>query len=414
MEEDSEILDWGNEDDEHHESLRKPPSNNDQRETGEIDAEDSISLGDEDEDTATALLTTGAKQDSQQFSGDATHDKISTPCKSSFSEDSPLRKQHSLSSPQRSQPNPSRLTHALPLKPVTTSGRPRTPHPHQAQTSRPRRNSAHMPPDREMDNGTRTVLLAPLALSYEDRHYRPGGDPPRPSGDPYRPSGDPYRPSGDSYRPSGDSSSGQNVYTNDPRKNFETLQSHSDYAERHWVRSPPPDFSRSDRDSSRRLERRHNDEPIDEYPDSRNRSSLRRRESSSEPKRNQGLPPRPSEFRDDANQNPAARSTLSASSHPPLPSCLHAPAIRTSSYSRLVMMSLIQAAFSNILSSLICCVSRDFLAPPSIESKTLIMDTPFTFFSPFNPFTVMSSLLIKFSSLFLSGNYRAWLNTTCT
>jgi hypothetical protein len=308
MEDDNEILDWGNEDDEHHENLRKPPFNSYRRDVGNLDAEDSISLGDEDEDNQEyrnegdangssnardvmesqrrastpqrTPLTIGAKQDSH---GEATHEKLSTPRKSRFSEASPRRNQHSRdrASPQRSQPNLGRLTHALPPKPVATkvppylppshpsiveatsmiistraggretmknngvstataipstadelpqnweyrearngggryyyniethlctwekpvsslpsasnhaesrshrrrsssaSRRHRTPpdsNPHQSQTTRASRNSAHMPPDREMDDSTKTALVLP-ALSYEDRHYRPAGEP---------------------------------------------------------------------------------------------------------------------------------------------------------------------------------------------------------------------------------------------
>ena len=514
MEEDNEILDWGNEDDEHHETLRRPSFNN-QRDTGELDAEDSISLGDEDEDiTSTTLLTTGAKQDSQQFSGEAAREKLSTPRKSSFSEDSPRRKQHSrdLSSPQRSQPNHGRLTHALPPKPMTTKVPPYLPPSHPSiveatsmttraggretkksngvssatsipstadelphnweyrearngggryyyntethlctwvkpvssvppvsthaesrsrrrrssstgrrrrtppdsdppQTTRPSRNSAHMPPDREKDDSHRTVLPEPIALSYEDRHYRPGGEPsvaagirtterhsefvngqisqsryermPPASPPPSRRRARSPSPRASylhakekefqSSRENSHTSRGQNAYTNDPQRDFETLQPDPGYAEHPWIRSPPPpDFSRNDRESSRRHGRRHNDDEsmIDEHPDSGNRSSLKRRESSQEPNRNRDLPPRPSEFREDANQNPPAPSTLSASSHPPLPSFLHASAIRASSYSRLVMMSLIQATFSNNVSSLICCVPHLSSSLLPIESQT--------------------------------------------
>ena len=529
MEEDNEILDWGNEDDEHNETLRKSSFN---RDTGELDAEDSISLGDEDEDTSdpqTTLLTTGAKQDSQQFSGETTHETSSTPRQSSLSEDSPRRKQHSRDlSSQRSQPNPGRLTHALPPKPVTTKVPPylppshpsiveatsmttraggretkksngvssatsipstadELPHnweyrearngggryyyntethlctwekpvssvpsasthaeprsrrrrssstgprhrspsdsdPHPSQTTRPSRNSAHMPPDREMDDSTKTAHLEPITLSYEDRHYRPSGEqssaaietraterhpeavngrvssqsrydrmPPASPPPSRRRARSPFpRESRASYlhekeyqssRGNSHSARGQNPYTNDPQRDFETLHPDPGYVEHPWVRtSPPADFPRSDRDSSRRRGRRQNDDVsmIDEHLDSRNRSSLRRREGSHEPNWDQDLPPRPSDFREDTNQNPAAPSTLSASSHPPLPSCLHAPAIRASSYSRLIMMSLIQTTFSNDLSSLICCVPR--LSSRSSLWKPLVMNMPFTFFSVF-------------------------------
>lgn len=523
MEDDNEILDWGNEDDEHHESPRKPPFDIYQRGVGDLDAEDSISLGDEDEDNQEyrnesngngssnardtmesqrrastpqlTSLTISAKQDSH---GEATHQKLSTPRKSSFSEDSPRRKQHSRdrASPQRSQPNPGRLTHALPPKPMvppylppsqpsiveatsmvistrsggretkknngvstataipstadelpqnweyrearngggryyynkethlctwekpvssvpsassnhaesrsrrrrssSTGRRHRTPpdsNPHQSQTTRASRNSAHMPPDREMDDSTKSALLVLPALSYEDRHYRPAGEP---------------------------SSAVVEVRAMDRHSDVMNgrVSSRSRY-DRMPPASPPPSRKRvrslSPREpqgSSWRPGRRHDDESIDEHPDSRNRSFLRRRESSLEPNRYQGLPPRPSELHEDANQNPVylpAPSTLSASSHPPISSYPHAPAIHISSYSRLIMMSLIQAAFS---SDLIRCLPR--LSIPFIPVKALMV-APFTFFSSFHLLlTVMSSLLTIFS-LFLSGNYRTWLNTTiCT
>ena len=47
---------------------------------------------------------------------------------------------------------------------------------HQSQTTFASRNSSHMSSDREIDNRTKTALLV-LALSYEDRHYRPAGEP---------------------------------------------------------------------------------------------------------------------------------------------------------------------------------------------------------------------------------------------
>ena len=47
MEDDNEILDWGNEDDE---TQRKFPFDGYRRDIGDHDAEDCISLGDEDED----------------------------------------------------------------------------------------------------------------------------------------------------------------------------------------------------------------------------------------------------------------------------------------------------------------------------------------------------------------------------
>ncbi|KAF8804630.1 hypothetical protein BYT27DRAFT_7259107 [Phlegmacium glaucopus] len=561
MEDDNEILDWGNEDDEHNETLRRPPFDSDQRDTGEFDAEDSISLGDEDEDnqkylsyrsegvnghssnprditesqykaptSQKTLNATGAKQESQHLSSETTHERPSTPHKFSSAEDSPRRKQDSRdrASPQRSQPNPGRLTHALPPKPVTskvppylppshpsiveatsmiispraggretkknngvssgtsipstadelphnwecrearngggkyyynkethqstwekpvssipsasthtesrsrrrrslsTGRRHRTPpdsNAHQSQTTRPSRNSAHMPPEREMGDVTKTAPPDPNGLSYEDRHYRPGGEPSSAAAEaraterlsevvhsqvssqsrydrmpPASPPPARRRARSSSHEPrtsylhekerdyqssrgNSHSARGQNAYTNnDPQRDFATLQ-----PDPRWVRTPHPlDFPRSDRDSSRRRGRRQDDdEPmVDEHPDSRNRSSLRRRESSHEPNRDRD--PHPSELREDPNQNPvflSAPSTLSASSHhPPLPSYLHAPAIRASSYSRLVMMSLVRATSYMLF-------------------KALIMDAPFTFFSAFsspsNPLTVMSSLLTK-------------------
>ena len=488
MEDDNEILDWGNEDDEHHETLRKPPFDSYQRDIGDLDAEDSISLGDEDEEyrnendtsstardimesqrrTSTpqlASLTTGAKQDSH---GEATHEKLSIPRKSSFSEDSPRRKQHSSdrASPQRSQPNPGRLTHALPPKPMvppylppsqpsiveatsmiistrtggretkknngvssataipstadelppnwehrearngggryyynkethlctwekpvssvpsasnhaesrsrrrrssSTGRRHRTPpdsNPHPSQTTRASRNSAHMPPDREMDDKTKTALVLP-ALSYEDRHYRPAGEP---------------------------SSAVVEIRAMDRHSDVMNgrVSSRSRY-DRILPASPPPSRKRvrslsphPPQASSWRPGRRHNDESmLDEHPDSRNRS-LRRRESSLEPNRYQDLPPRPSELREDANQNPvylSAPSTLSASSHPPVPSYLHAPAIRVSSYSRLIMMSLIQAVFS---SDLIRCLPRLSILVPPFQPKPLSWLRPLLYFLSFH------------------------------
>ena len=482
MEDDNEILDWGNEDDEHHETQRKPLFDGYLRDIGGHDAEDSdcVSLGDEDEDNQKyrtesnangssnakdimesqkrpstpqqTSLTIGAKHDSHS---EATHEKLSTPRKSSFSEDSPRRKNHSRdrsSPPQRSQLIPGRLTHALPPKPVATKVPPylppshpsiveatsmiispraagretkknngvssttaisstaeelpqnweyresrngdgryyyniethvctwekpvsslpsasnhaesrsrrrrssstghrrRTPpdsNPHQSQTTRARRNSAHMPSDREIDDSTKTALLVP-ALSYEDRHYRPAGEP---------------------------SSAVVEIRAMDryPDVMNGRGSSRSRY-DRMPPASPPPsrkrDRSLSPHESSWRHGRRHNDDEsmLDEHPDSRNRTSLRRRESSPEPNRYQDLPPRPSELHEDANQNPvylSAPSTLSASSHPPVSSYLHAPAIRVSSYSRLIMMSLIRAAFS---SDLMCCLSRLSLFLP-VQSK---------------------------------------------
>ena len=510
MEDDNEILDWDNEDDENNETQRKPLFDSYRRDTGDLDAEDCISLGDEDEDNQEyrnegntngssnardimesqrrastpqqTSLTIGAKQDSH---GEATHEKLSTPRKSSFSEDSPRRKQHSSdrASPQRSQLNPGRLTHALPPKPVATKVPPylppshpsiveatsmtispraggretkknngvssataipstadelpknweyrearngggryyyniethlctwekpvsslpstsnhaesrsrrrrssstgrrhRTPpdsNPHQSQTTRASRNPAHMPPDREMVDSTKTALLVLPALSYEDRHYRPAGEP---------------------------SSSVVEIRAMDRHSDVMNGRgsSRSRY-DRMPPASPPPSQKRvrslSPHESSWRRGRRHNNDEsmLDEHPDSRNRSSLRRRESSRESNRYQDLPPRPSELHEDANQNPvylSAPSTLSASSHPPVPSYLHAPAIRVSSYSRLIMMSLIRAAFS---SDLMHCLPRLSILVPAYPAKALIMVAPFTFFSvfsPSNPLTVMSSLLTK-------------------
>ena len=510
MEDDNEILDWGNEDDEHHETLKKSLFDSHRRDIGDLDAEDSISLGDEDEhnqeygnesitngsSNAREImesqrrastpqqnsLTIGAKQDSH---GEATHEKLSTPRKSSFSEDSPRRKQHSSdrASPQRSQPNTGRLTHALPPKPVatkvppylppshpsiveatsmiissraggretkknnggsstvipstadelpqnweyresrngdgryyyniethvctwekpvsslpsasnlaesrsrrhrssSTSRRHRTPpdsNPHQSQTTRASRNSAHMPPDREVDVSTKTALPVLPALSYEDRHYRPAAEP---------------------------SSAVVEIRAMDRHSDVMNGRgsSRSRY-DRMPPASPPPSQKRarslSPHESSWRRERRHDDDSmLDEHPDSRNRSSLRRRESNHESNRYQDLPPRPSELHEDASRNPvylSAPSTLSASSHPPVPPSLHAPAIPVSSYSRLIMMSLIRATFS---SDLMCCLPRLSILVPSYPVKAFIMVAPFTFFSVFYPLTVMSSLLTKFSSLF--------------
>ena len=555
MEEDNEILDWGNEDDEHHEILRRPPFNNDQQD--ELDAEDTISLGDEDEDnqeylsyrseginghpsnvsesqsrppTPTQQMTAGAKQESQKFSGEVSHEKPSTPLKSCSTEDSPRRKRDSRdrASPQRSQLNPGRLTHALPPKPMTTKVPPylppshpsiveatsmiissraggrevkkingvssvtsissttdelphnweyresrsgggkyyynrethqctwekpvnssvpsraesrnrrrrsssagrrhRTPpdsNPHQSQTSRPTRSSAHMASDREMDDTTKCSPLDPNSLSYEDRHYRPGGEPPSVSAavlseavnsrvssqsryDRMPPaSPPPFRRRARSASPhesratylhekeeeyhssrgNSRSARGQNAYTNDPQRDFEALQPDPGYAEHRWVPSPHPlDFPRNDRDSSRQRGRRQNDdEPMDdEHPDSRHRSSLRRRESSPEPNRDRGLPPRPANLREDANQNPvflSAPSTLSASSHhAPLCSYLHAPAIRASSYSRLVMMSLSRAA---------CCLPRLSSSLLPIESKPSSWMYPLFYFPSLLPLLII-------------------------
>jgi len=470
-------------------------------------------------------MTTGAKleskRESQHFSGETTEEKPSTPHNFSSAEDFPRRKQDSRdrASPQRSQPNPGRLTHALPPKPMTskvppylppshpsiveatsmiispraggretkktngvssvtsmpstadelphnweyresrngggkyyynkethestwekpvssipsdsshaesrsrrrrsssTGRRHRTPpdsNAHQSQTTRPSRNSAHIPPDREMDDATKTALHDPNGLSYEDRHYRPGGEPSsaavefraterlsevvnsRVSSqsryDRMPPASPPSRKRARSssphesrtsylhekereYQSSRGNSRGQNAYTNDPQRDFETLQPDPGYAEHRWVRTPHPlDFPRSDRDPSRRRGRRQDDEPmVGEHPERRNR--LRGRESSHEYNRDRD-PPHPSELREDANQNSiflSAPSTLSASSHhPPLPSCPHAPTIRASSYSRLVMMSLIQAAFymlCNDLFSLSCCLPRLYLPRSSLSSQ---------------------------------------------
>ena len=470
MEDDNEILDWGNEDDEHHEAQRKPLFDGYRRDMGDLDAEDAISLGDEDEDNQEyrnesntngssnsrdivesqrrastpqqTSLTIGAKHDSHV---EAPQEKLSSPRKSSLSEGSPRRKQNSRdrSSPQRSQLNPGRLTHALPPKPVATKVPPylppshpsiveatsmtispraggreskknngvssataipsaadelppnwesrearngggryyyniethlctwekpvsslpsasnhadsrsrrrrsssagrrhRTPpdsDPHQSQTTRASRNSANIPSDRDMDDSTKTALLVLPALSYEDRHYRPAGEP---------------------------SSAVVEIRAMDryPDVMNDRGSSRSRY-DRMQPASPPPsrkrDRSLSPHESSWRRGRRHNidESMLDEYPDGRNRSSLRRRESSPGPNRYQDLPPRPSELHEDPNQNSvylSAPSTLSASSHPPVPSSPHAPAIRVSSYSRFIMMSLIQAAFS---SDLMRCLPR--------------------------------------------------------
>ena len=527
MEDDNEILDWGNEDDEHP-SLRKPLFEGYRRDMGDFDAEDSISLGDEDEDNQEyrnesntngsksnardvtevqqrastpqqTSLTIGARHDSH---GEVTHEKLFTPRQSSFSEDSPRRKQHSrdrASSPQRSQPNTGRLTHALPPKPVATKVPPylppshpsiveatsmtispraggretkknngvssttaipstadelppnweyrearngggryyyntethlctwerpvssipsasnraesrsrprrssstgrrhRTPpdsNPPQSQTTRARRDSAHMPPEREMDDSSKTALLVLPALSYEDRHYRPAGEPSSVVVE-IRPMDRHY----EAVNGRGSSRYDRMPPDSPPRKRVRSLSPH----ESSW----------------RREHHRNNDESmLDEHPDSRNRTSLRRRESSPQPNRYQDLPPRPSELHEDANQNPvylSAPSTLSASSHPPVPSYLHTPAIRVSSYSRLMMMSPIRAAFS---SDLMRCLPHLSILVPSFPAKALIMVVPFNFFSVFSPsnvLTVMSLLLTKFSSLFLFGNYRTWLNTAlCT
>ena len=560
MEDDNEILDWGNEDDEHHEALRKPSSDSSQRDTGELDAEDSISLGDEDEDNQKylsyrsegtngrssnarditesqlrastpqeTLLTSGAKQDSQHFSDETTREKLSTPRQSGSTEDSPHRKQDSKDrvSPQWSQLNPGRLTHALPPKPITTKVPPYLPpsHPsiveatsmiisprsggreikksngvssgtsipstadelphnwecrearngggryyynkethlstwerplssvpssghaesrsqrrrslstgrrhrtpsdsnsHQSQTAHPSRNSTHMlPPDREMDDGTKAAT-GPKALSYEDRHYRPGESsfaaveirtterlsevvntrfPSQSRYDRMPPASPPSRKRARSSSPrehrgaylhekdkeyhssrgNSHSAHGQNAYTNDPQRDFETMQPDPGYADR-WVRSPHHlDFPRSDRDSSRRHGRQH-DEPMADEHDSRNRSSLRQRESNHEPNRNRD--PLPSELREDANQSPvflSAPSTLSASSHhASLLSCLHAPATRASSFSRLVMTSLIQAALSNDLPCVSCC--RLYLPLSSLSSQYLHHGYALYFFFPF-------------------------------
>lgn len=527
MEDDNEILDWGNEDDEHP-SLRKPLFEGYRRDMGDFDAEDSISLGDEDEDNQEyrnesntngsksnardvtevqqrastpqqTSLTIGARHDSH---GEVTHEKLFTPRQSSFSEDSPGRKQHSrdrASSPQRSQPNTGRLTHALPPKPVATKVPPylppshpsiveatsmtispraggretkknngvssttaipstadelppnweyrearngggryyyntethlctwerpvssipsasnraesrsrprrssstgrrhRTPpdsNPPQSQTTRARRDSAHMPPEREMDDSSKTALLVLPALSYEDRHYRPAGEPSSVVVE-IRPMDRHY----EAVNGRGSSRYDRMPPDSPPRKRVRSLSPH---------------------ESSWRREHHHNNDEsmLDEHPDSRNRTSLRRRESSPQPNRYQDLPPRPSEMHEDANQNPvylSAPSTLSASSHPPVPSYLHTPAIRVSSYSRLMMMSLIRAAFS---SDLMRCLPHLSILVPSFPAKALIMVVPFNFFSVFSPsnvLTVMSLLLTKFSSLFLFGNYRTWLNTAlCT
>ena len=447
MEDDNEILDWGNEDDENHESLKKPPFDNYRRDIGDLDAEDSISLGDEDEHNQEygndsnangssnardvtesqkrasspqqTSLTFGSKQDSH-----GTHEKLSTPRKSSFSEDSPRRTQHSSdqASPQRSQPNPGRLTHALPPKPVATKVPPYLPPSHpsiveatsmtisaraggretkksngvssttaipstadelpqnweyresrngggryyyniethlctwekpvsslpsasnhaESRSSRRRRSSSterrhRTPPDsnphqsqttrtsREMDASTKTALVLP-ALSYEDRHYRPAGEP---------------------------SSAVVDIRAMDRHSDVMNGRgsSRSRY-DRMPPASPPPSRKRA-----RSLS------PHD-------RSSLRRRESNHEPNRYQDLP-RPSELHEDANQNPvylSAPSTLSASSHPPY---LHAPAIRVSSYSRLIMMSLIQAAFSSDLMRCLRVYLSSFLPIQSKPSSWL-------------------------------------------
>ena len=426
MEDDNEILDWGNEDDEHNETLRKPLFDSDRRDTGE--PEDTVSLGDSDEDnqeflsyrgenghSANArditesqlrastpqetLLVTDAKQELEHLSGETIHEKPSTPHKSSSTEDSPPRKRDSRdrSSPQRSQANHGRLTHALPPKPVTTKVPPYLPpshpsiveatsmiispragvreikksngvstgtsipstadelplnweyrearnggaryyynkvthistwerpvssvpsasshaeprsrrrrssstgrrhppdsNPHQSQTTRPSRNSAHMP-DREMDEPKKSAPPNPNVLSYEDRHYRPSGEPssatvelrtterfsevvndrvssqsrydrmppasPPPSRRRARSSSP--RDSRVSYlherekehqfsRGNSHSARGQNAYTNDLQRDFEPAPG---YAEHRSVRSPHHlDFPRSDRDhdSSRR------------------------------------------------------------------------------------------------------------------------------------------------------------------
>ncbi|KAF8156846.1 hypothetical protein B0H34DRAFT_475409 [Crassisporium funariophilum] len=580
MEDDNEVLDWGYEDDEHPDSPRKSSFDHGHRRDGDDaneDAEDEVSLGEDEDDAAyrrdevadlsvskakvakelpsgppsaqKAIMDTGANDErSQQARWDTARDKDSTSNRSRTSARSPRRKRDSTeqSSPQRS----TRLTHALPPKPVSlkvpylppshpsivsatsmitvsprasareatkkangatglsslspdelppkwerresrsgggnyyyntetsastwehpvsipstssyadsrtrrtrspsTDIRRKTPPPesnlHNSQTTRGNRRSAHVQADYDVDDAKKTPVLVQKDLSYEDRHYRPGGEAPaaivdiRPTterapensriatqsryNDRGMPPASPPsrrrarssslpnesrtaylqgREKDQSSRGTQQPARGRAAYTNDEpsmQREFDSIPPERGYPERRWMPAPhappsPADRDRNDRGPPRRDHRRQvdgdnfsKDRPFED----RNRPEMRRRASSRGPRDRE--PPRQPDLRDQPKPIfESAPSTLSASSHPyPLLSYPYPPAIHASLCSRLTrsLVGAVCYVLSYVVQYPLCCCRLHVLFPPPYRLK----DASYWIASSFLHFVPFLRLLI--------------------
>ncbi|PPQ88538.1 hypothetical protein CVT25_009917 [Psilocybe cyanescens] len=242
---------------------------------------------------------------------------------------------------------------------------------HHSQTSRAKRQHSHPQADSELKDQAKLSTPDPDNLSYEDRHYRPGGEAPsvpleirgpeRLDGPVIRPhpklqydrSPSPPRqrrrprsisPQPDSRGPAnekdyppirgnGRPARDRNVYTNpDPvfRREIDAMPPHSGISDRHWEpapHAPVSDFSRNER-GSRRPPHRDEDFMLESRSsDNRNRPSVRRRESSRGPRDRE--PPRPSDRRDKPSENqnfiPAPRYRSPPRTHERDPGRDHGP-----------------------------------------------------------------------------------------
>ncbi|KAF8970440.1 hypothetical protein BDZ97DRAFT_1791426 [Flammula alnicola] len=525
--EETEALDWGNEEEEHQGAYRRASYDYAaRRDSGDADdVEDTISLGEDEDDgyyyqreytnrtVHSSVIakeahdrppsvqqreeSTGANDQPRSQHGyrEPEHFEGATTQTSRLSASSPPRQRNSRNQSSPQHPNPTRLMHALPPKPIpakvpylppshpsivaatsmtsispraasrdakkvngTTPGKPSSPAPPDLpqnwELRHPRRGgspyyynrethestwtlpTSRSNRDHDMEDATRPLPPDPKDLSYEDRHYRPGGDTtsvaievravarseaiggPYPSRSRYDRSPSPTRQrrrarsilrhsTEQDYLPSRGNHHApreRHGFTNpDPvlQRELDAMPPESGYTER-WI-SPPTEFDQDDR-ASRRQPRRPvdiNDRGLDQpSSDDRTRPSLRRRESSRGPHRDRDRePPRHPDIREHSNGNPnflSAPSTLSASSHP-LPS-LHASDTCTS-VSQSVKRHSWRTTLPILLSALILSTVPIYRLQDVLNGSAL----SFFFFPSFSsaslPLTVMSSILTTFHPL---------------
>ncbi|KAF9455878.1 hypothetical protein BDZ94DRAFT_1136262, partial [Collybia nuda] len=206
MEDENEVLDWGNEDDEQqHQDLQRKTSLADldaKRNTGDADdAEDAVSLGEdedeqdrydfqeepgngtnEDENKPVSTPKSTSQESGQQqphSSTDLRRDDSSTTQLNS-SAGSPNRTQGSTNqkSPQRSQSftSTTRLTHALPPKPVVTNVPFLHPsHPSIVEATAMSTRTTGRSGGKSLSSGPVESDVTPLPPGWEVRHPRGGG-----------------------------------------------------------------------------------------------------------------------------------------------------------------------------------------------------------------------------------------------
>ncbi|KAF8880063.1 hypothetical protein BD779DRAFT_1676116 [Infundibulicybe gibba] len=200
MEDENEVLDWGNEDDEHQESHKRGlVSDLDRRGSGDgEDVEDSVSLGDDEEQDFYPYrepsggngATTNGEHNSNPFSSSPRTEQPSRQARRDSSAHSqkpssvvgtpPKQRQQQSPGLQRSQP---RITHALPPKPVVANVPFLHPsHPSIVEATAMSRSAARNDSSKKNNNTTsapRSLSVdqdtAPLPPHWEARQPRSGG-----------------------------------------------------------------------------------------------------------------------------------------------------------------------------------------------------------------------------------------------